>query len=118
MGQEKSKDEVVLEYMKGGVTLRGLERKTGVNFRTIHRWVKECEGLKGPEARGPEEGAAKGKVRRALVVKDAEMSTDVRRLRKELDEARLYNKLLNAMIDIAEDQMGIDIRKKRGAKRR
>jgi hypothetical protein len=44
------------------------------------------------------------------------MSSDVKRLRKELEEARLYNKLLNAMIDIAEDQMGIDIRKKRGAK--
>ncbi|SRR5258706_16348101 len=111
MGQEDKKAEVVAEYLAGGETLRGLERKWGVNFRTIHRWVKECEGAKGPEEK------AKGKARRALVVKDAELSADVRRLRKELEEARLYNKLLNAMIDIAEDQMGIDIRKKRGAKR-
>lgn len=104
--------EVVSEYLKGGVTLRGLERKYGISSSTIHRWVKECEALKGPEQE------AKGKVRRALVVTDTEISGDVRRLRKELEEARLYNKLLNAMIDIAEDQMGIDIRKKRGAKQR
>lgn len=102
---------MVLAYMKGGVTFRGLEKKYGVNFRTIHRWVKECEVLKGPEEE------AKGKARRELVASDAELSDDVRRLRRELEEARLYNKLLNAMIDIAEEQMGVDIRKKRGAKR-
>lgn len=92
--------------------MREMERKHGVNFRTIHRWVKECERLKGPEEE------AKWKTRRALVVKDSEQTADVRQLRKELEEARLYNKLLNAMIDIAEDQMGIDIRKKRGAGQR
>jgi hypothetical protein len=53
-----------------------------------------------------------------MVTRDAELSTDVRRLRKELEEARLYNKLLNAMIDIAEEQFDIPIRKKPGAKRR
>ncbi len=36
--------------------------------------------------------------RGALEVKDGELSADVRRLQKELEEA---NKLLNAMIDIA-----------------
>jgi transposase-like protein len=110
MGQEEKKAEVVSEYLKGGETLRGLERKHGINFRTIHRWVKECEGAAGE--------AAKGKARRGLVVKEGEMSADVRRLRKELEEARLYNRLLNAMIDIAEEQFEIPIRKKRGAKRR
>jgi len=113
MGQEEKKLEVVAEYLKGGVTLRGLERKHGISSSTIHRWVKEYEAPKRPDREG------KGKkVWRALVVKDTELSADVRRLRKELEEARLYNKLLNAMIDIAEEQFEIPIRKKRGAKRR
>ena len=51
-----------------------------------------------------------------MVAKQSELSTEVRELQRELEEARLYNKLLNTMIDIAEEQMGIDIRKKRGAK--
>ena len=111
MGQEERKAEIVAEYFRGGVTLRGLERKWGVNFRTIHRWVKECEGAKGREE------VAKGKGRRALVVRERELPAEVRRLRRELEEARLYNKLFNAMIDIAEEQFEIPIRKKRGAKR-
>jgi len=38
-------------------------------------------------------------------------------LRKELEKTRLENKLLKAMIEIAEEQLGVDIRKKRGARR-
>jgi hypothetical protein len=57
----------------------------------------------------------------SLVGKDArytgEQVAEIKRLRKELEDAKLKNELLVAMIDIAEEQMGIDIRKKRGAKR-
>jgi transposase-like protein len=125
MGQENRKDEVVEEYLRGGVSLRELERKYGINFRMIHRWVKEGEALIGPAE------AAKGRARRGLVLKEPEVVSkgavrgveavsvsEVRRLRKELEEARLYNKLLNAMIDIAEEQFEIPIRKKPGARQR
>jgi len=44
------------------------------------------------------------------------MPDDVGQLKRELREARLHAKLLEAMIDIAEEQMGIVIRKKPGAK--
>lgn len=45
------------------------------------------------------------------------VSAEVRQLRKELEEERQYSKLLNAMIDIAEDRFEIPVRKKSGAKR-
>jgi hypothetical protein len=45
------------------------------------------------------------------------MPTEMKRLQKELHEARLKNELLEAMIDIAEEQMGVQIRKKAGARR-
>ena len=109
MGQEEKKIEVVAEYLKGGVSVRELERKYGTSRSAIHRWIKEHEAGEEPErlAEEPER----------QVAKDTEMSTaDVKRLRKELEEARLYNKLLNAMIDIAEEQFDIPIRKKSGAK--
>jgi hypothetical protein len=41
---------------------------------------------------------------------------DVKKLQEELRKAQLHNKLLNAIIDIAEDQLKIDIRKKSGTK--
>jgi transposase len=107
MGQDDKKIEVVAEYLKGGVTVRELERKYGTSRSAIHRWIKEYEAGEELAAKEPE----------GQVSKDTEMSTaDVKRLRKELEEARLYNKLLNAMIDIAEEQFDIPIRKKSGAK--
>lgn len=105
------------EYKRGGWTLRELGKKHGMSAPTIHRWVKRSERARGPgEEFVGKAGDREG--RRPLEVKEAAMSADVRRLRKELEEARLYNRLLNAMIDIAEEQFEIPIRKKHGAKRR
>ena len=91
--------------------MRELEAKYGINFRTIHRWVKEAEAEYEPEE------LERTKQMRALAVKQREIPTEIKQLRKELEEARLKNELLDAMIEIAEEQFGIDIRKKRGAKR-
>ncbi len=46
-----------------------------------------------------------------------ELPEDVKQLQNELRKAILQNKSLNAMIDIAEGQLKIDIRKKSGYKR-
>lgn len=46
------------------------------------------------------------------------LSEEIRRLRRELDEARLYGRLMEAMIEIAEEEFEIPIRKKSGAKPR
>ncbi len=111
MGQKHRKREVVDEYLRGGVTLRELEVSYGIARQTIHRWVQESvSDLTPEETRGLKE-------RRKLAAKQSEIPAEVRQLQKELEEARLYNELLNTMIDIAEDQLGVDIRKKRGAKR-
>lgn len=100
MGHAKKK-EVVEEYLKGGVSLRELGEKHGINHRTIHRWVKAQErwDVAGVRARMMEG-----------------MPKDVRVLQRELYEARLKAKLFETMIDIAEDEMGVVIRKKSGAK--
>ncbi|HEY6435006.1 MAG TPA: hypothetical protein VIY47_00320 [Ignavibacteriaceae bacterium] len=47
----------------------------------------------------------------------AALPTEVKLLQEELRKSKLYNELLNTMIDIAEDQLKIDIRKKSGTKR-
>jgi len=113
MGQEEKRRKVVLEYERGGVTFRELGRRYGVSSSSVHRWVKEAEAAGGIEELERQEltGELSAKQKR-------ELPADVKRLRKELEEARLYNELLNAMIEIAEGEMGIQIRKKPGAKRR
>lgn len=99
--------------MKGGMSYRAMESRHGISSSTIQRWVKEYELGKEPERAEEKEKSAW----RALVERDAGLGTEVRKLRKELEEARQYNKLLNTMIDIAEEQFEIPIRKKPGAKR-
>ena len=112
MGQEKRKETIVAEYLGGGISLREMEAKYGINHRTIHRWVKEHRAGNGPEREAAERVGAR------LAAGEKDVSpTEIKRLRRELEEARLYNKLLNTMIDIAEEQVGVVIRKKHGAKR-
>ena len=49
------------------------------------------------------------------LLKDEEAEAEIKRLRRELEDARLHNKLLTTMIDIAEEDLGVDIRKKHGS---
>lgn len=103
MRQEKEKTEVVEEYVRGGVTLRELSRKYGISHATIYRWVKAYQRGEQIEKHRPQ----------AFV----EMPKDVRALQRELYEARLEAKLYKTMVEIAEKELGIPIRKKSGAKR-
>jgi transposase-like protein len=94
--REEIREGIVSEYLTGKTTYRELSEKYGYSLGTIHRWVKEAV-RKRPVRKGeddPEE--------------------EIKRLRAELKRSDLYNKLLNAMIDIAEGDLGVTIRKKRG----
>ena len=104
----QEQEAIIAEYLLGDTTYRKLGAKHGVDFRAIHHWVTKFQGkpvkrLK-PKSK-PDESLPK-----------EELPTDVKQLREELRKAKLHNKLLNAIIDIAEEQLKIDIRKKSGTK--
>ncbi len=113
--QEKTiqeKEAIIAEYLMGEITYRKLEKKHGVDFRLIHSWVTKFQGKpmrkEKPKSRTcgtnqPEKGE--------------QLPTDIKQLQEELRTTRLHNKLLNAIIDIAEEQLKINIRKKPGTKR-
>lgn len=115
-GEGKSKENLVAEYLAGEASYRELEARHGVSSSTLQRWVKASQGGGGgtsfestfSKAAGGGGGGEE---------EEEDPAVEIKRLRKELEEARLYNKLLNAMIDIAEEQFRVPIRKKPGAKR-
>lgn len=110
MGQkEKIKKVVIEEYLSGKYSLRKLAEVYGIGKTTINKWVKAAE----EEGLVKEEGEGGRSVVRLL--KDEEAEAEIKRLRAELRDAQLHNKLLNTMIDIAEDDLGVDIRKKPGS---
>ena len=99
--------------------MRELARIYRVSASTVHRWIRGREpSEEGGYGRGRIRGSGSGSATGSSSGSGhGSGSAEVRRLRKELEEARLYNELLNAMIDIAEDRFEIPIRKKPGAKR-
>ena len=101
----KRKKDVIEEYLRGGMSYRELGAKYGISSSTLQRWV---EGAGRDTTRTAQEGE-KGE-------EAADAAAEIRRLREELRRERLRSELLNAMIDIAEEQFEIPIRKKRGAK--
>lgn len=84
--------------------MRGLSRKYEVTRATLHRWVKAYQSGQDIEER------------QSKVQARVEMPKDVKRLQRELYEARLEAKLYKTMVEVAERDLGIPIRKKSGAK--
>ena len=108
--QTITKEAIIAEYLAGGITYRKLSAKYGVDFRTIHQWVQKFQGkerLKKPSGK---------KVSAVVMAAEPPLPADVKQLQKELRKAQLHNKLLNAIIDIAEEQLHISIRKKSGSR--
>ena len=105
----QQKEAIIAEFLKGNHSFREFGSIHGIDFRTLHSWVKKFRGgpVKKEKPNNPKQSEQK----------DETLPTDVKLLQSELRKAKLYNELLNAMIDIAEDQLKIDIRKKSGTKR-
>lgn len=105
----QERESIVAEYLTGNTSYRKLAAKHNVSFNTLHRWVNnfQSKSLKKEKAIKPAQQANQPE----------QLPTDVKQLQEELRKARLHNELLNAMIDIAEEQLKIDIRKKSGTRR-
>jgi transposase-like protein len=119
-GRREIREKVIAEYLSGDLGYRELELRYGIGKSTLQRWVKAAE-LERPERR--KDITRKVEVPKQAGTKDpdelseSEAAAEIRRLRRELYKTQLHTELLNAMIDIARDELGIDIRKKHGPKR-
>jgi transposase-like protein len=114
-GRDKYREELVAEYLAGGVSYREMAARYGVASSTLQRWVEAAEkagGLKRSDAAG----GSSERVGVGGPAGEEDLAAEVKRLREELRKARLHNELLNAMIDIAEEQLEVPIRKKPGAR--
>lgn len=101
------KEAIIAEYLTGASSYRKLGIKYGIDFRIVHSWVMKYQGKNKKYTPKPKQQK----------VEETPLSNEVKQLQRELRKAQLHNKLLNAMIDIAEQQLHIDIRKKSGTKR-
>ncbi|MDB4926134.1 hypothetical protein [Mucilaginibacter sp.] len=97
----KSKEEkIVFDRMTMGVSIRNLALKYGVSASRIYRIVKNNKITR--------------KVQAAI---SEELPDDIASLKALLRKERLKNELLNNIIDIADKELGANIRKKSGTRR-
>ena len=111
MGKRSLQEQVRKDYLSGRGTYRSLGERYGCSASTIHRLVMGKQGKKRKRSATRVEGW----VQRASGA-DQVMPTEVDELQEELRMARLKIELLEAMIDIADEQMGANIRKKAGTR--
>ena len=100
-----TKEQIITEYLSGGISYELLAKKHGFAKTTVRDWVAFY--LKGKESSNFPAMAKKSK---------KDLPPDVVELQKQLAQEKLRNKLLTAMIDIAEEELKIPIRKKYGTK--
>jgi transposase len=104
---DKHKEVVVKEYLRGNISYINLAKKHGVSSAVIFRWVRQK--LNSDLSKPSKKESVKPE-------KQEQLPTDIKQLQEQLRLARLENELLNTIIDIAEEQLDIDIRKKSGTK--
>ncbi len=119
----KQRLAIIEEYENGTLSGKEIAEKYGIKYPSIiANWRKRL--LKPPVYLRKSEKSSTFAAEIAPQVADdvpmkkqtpEELEAEVKRLTKELEWAKLQNKALNTLIDIAEEQ-GIQIRKKSGAK--
>jgi transposase len=94
-----NKQQIISEYLTGNDSFLTLSKKYGVNARTIQTWVRSYRKHHPVRADQSDPGPAETKA-----------------LRKQLEEEKLKNELLEEILRLSEEQAGIDFRKKFGSR--
>jgi transposase-like protein len=110
MSEEKIRQQVIMEYLSCEVSLRSLAAKYHYDHNLIYRWIMAHQREK-----------RKGALLKPEVVvptspESESMSTDVCVLQEQLRLSRIEVLLLQATIDISDEQFGTNMRKKTGAR--
>jgi transposase-like protein len=107
------KQEIINEYLLGKVGYRILSKKYGVSRSAINRWVMEFQGR--PRSKSRELKSVHLPLMKQQDTRE-NLPKEVAELQKQLAQERLRNKLLTAIIEVAEQELKIPIRKKYGTK--
>ena len=113
---DELKLKVVQEYMDTDVSQRELMQKFSIRgTNTIKKWMRKFD-LQAPSEQEIELRRTMAKQKEKTPY-ERELEAKVKKLEQQLDYEQLRTLALDTMIDIAERDLKISIRKKSGAKR-
>ena len=104
---EEFKLKVVYEVLRGEITKESCRAKYGIKGHcTVLKWIRKFDLSKETILMGQKEKTSQS----------TELKARIRLLKQELTYEKLKSEALSEMIDIAEEEFKISIRKKSGAK--
>jgi len=110
---EAFKLHVVEEVESGRITQSDAGRKYGIlGHSTILKWCRKY-GRHTSQRSPKNTGMRMDKKENELLL----LQNEIKALKQELEDARLKNVVLDTLVDVAERELAIPIRKKYGAKR-
>ena len=113
---DELKFQVVQEYMDTDVSQRELMQKFNIRgVNTIKKWMRKFD-MQAPSQQEIELQRTMAKQKEKTPY-ELELETKVKKLEQQVDHEQLRTLALDTMIEIAERDLKISIRKKSGAKR-
>ncbi len=116
-----SKDEklsIIQAYLASGESMERFQIRNGLGHSTLSRWMtifafeNPAKGQTLMKEVNPDNTAEL----KALRAKEMALESEISRLKAELKAEKLRSEAFSVMIEVAEEQFGVDIRKKAGAK--
>lgn len=114
--------QAVKEYLLEGIPYRALAKKYGVSRSTINKWVLVYQGIHNiPRSHKQisydlQQKTLGKKSKQPILQHQNELEKKIALLEKQLEWEKLKSHALDTMINIAERELNIDIRKKHGTK--
>jgi len=115
---DDEKMEILDEYLSNGLPMDVIQRKYHMGHCTISKWLSKFELSNFRETHF--KTMAENRTNSPYVSKsrkELELEEKIKNLEKELKLEKLKTLALETVIDVAEKELKIDIRKKAGAKR-
>ena len=111
----EEKMAMIQEYLRTDVSLSGMARKYHIGHSSIPRWMANF-GIPMPERVLPSTTMVQQNEKQTKAITIESLEIQLKSLQAELEREKLKNLALSTMIDVAEEELHIEIRKKAGAK--
>jgi transposase len=112
---EEEKMSMIQEYLTTNISMNQMTKKYHIGHSTIPKWMR-IFGIPMPEEALPTASMLQQESPKEKSVTVESLEAHLKELQSELDREKLKNLALNTMIDVAEEELHINIRKKAGAK--
>lgn len=106
---------IIEEFLKSGMTMEAFQVKNGMGHCTLSRWMTKF-GISNTSTKQFIEMKKTQENDTEKTLKERTLESKVAQLEKELKDEKLKSLAYSTMIEVAEKELGIEIRKKSGAK--